>query len=69
MIKLNFKDINTLPDEIKEEVLKYAEYLIKNYKMKRKSGRKNWLKKIERGYSQGESASETVEKIRREEEW
>lgn len=60
--------IDELPDQIKREVFNYAEYLMKKNKKSAKI-KKRWIKKINRGSSVGEMASETIEKMRKENKW
>lgn len=61
-------DIDKLPEPIKKEVLDFADFLLTRYSEKRLNNR-TWLKDIKRGVSTGESASETVQRIRGEEKW
>lgn len=61
--------IEELPDEIKKEVFDYAEYLLEKYKQKKRGGNNRWLKTVDRGTSKDEMASETIEKMRKEEKW
>lgn len=60
--------LEEIPDEIREEVIDYAEYLMEKYK-KIKTIRGKWLKNVNRGRPIGEMASVTVEKTREEERW
>ncbi len=59
--------IEELPDEVKDQVIEYAEFLLKKYKYKKKES--NWLERIDRGSSIYEMGSTTIEKMREEEKW
>jgi hypothetical protein len=63
-------DLKNLPEPVKKELLEYADYLLARYESKGKKvpGRK-WVDVSTRGTSRGETASETVLKLRREERW
>ena len=63
-------ELKSLPEPVKKELLEYADYLLTKYesKVKKTTGRK-WADVSSRGSSRGETASETVIKLRREERW
>ncbi|HPI23484.1 MAG TPA: DUF2281 domain-containing protein [Spirochaetota bacterium] len=67
MIKL--EDIQRMPDEIKKEILDYAEYLIAKYQSERDGEEIRWVDVRSRGRSIGEMASDTVVKLRNEARW
>ena len=67
---ITVKDIESLPDNIKTEVLDYAEYLLTKYgPYGQKINRTHWANVASRGRSINESASETVRRLREEERW
>jgi len=63
-------ELNKLPEPVKKELLEYADILMARYesRLKGKSGRK-WADVSKRGISRGESASDTVIRLRGEEKW
>ena len=63
-------ELKNLPEPVKKELLEYADYLLAKYesKVKKPTGNK-WADVSSRGCSSGETASETVLKLRREERW
>ena len=65
MMTLN--DLAKLPEDIKREVLQYAEYLAEKSRIDRTDERAQWADVSGRGASIGESAAETVARMRREE--
>lgn len=67
---ITIDEIKDLPDSIKNEILEYVEYLIKKYNARRNNKQNGkWADVSSRGYSTGESSSETLDKLRREEKW
>jgi len=65
---LSIVELENLPEEIKKEVLLYAEYLLeKNRIAGRQRIEKKWADVTERGSSMGETASDTVVRLRKEE--
>lgn len=61
-------EIDKLPQHIQQEVFDYVEFLINKYQSDPKLS-DPWIKNIRRGKSIGESASETVVKMRNEAKW
>lgn len=63
-------DLKNLPEPVKKELLEYADYLLAKYESKKmKISGKKWADVSTRGSSTGETAGETVIKLRREEKW
>ncbi len=68
MIKI--EELQKLPEPLQREVMDYAEYLLQKYHAdNREYVRRNWADVKKRGRSSGETASETVLRIREEEIW
>ena len=61
-------ELKKLPEPVKKELLEYADILLARYehKMTKSSGKK-WADVSSRGISKGESASDTVIRLRGEE--
>jgi hypothetical protein len=69
-IMTRIEELNQLPEPLKREVLDYAEYLLTKYGMKKQEKeREKWTDVSLRGRSVGETASETVTRMRKEERW
>lgn len=67
---ITLEEIKNLPDPIKNQILDYAENLVEKYKARQKTQKtKTWVDVSARGRSIGESASETIVKLREEEKW
>ncbi len=65
---ISIKQLANLPEEIQKEVLQYAEYLLeKKQGVHRKDTSKKWTEVRGRGSPNGESATDTVIRLRREE--
>lgn len=65
---ISIVELKNLPDEIKKEVLRYAEYLLeKNRITSTRRIEKKWADVTGRGSALGETASDTVIRLRREE--
>ncbi|MFW5709881.1 MAG: DUF2281 domain-containing protein [Bacteroidota bacterium] len=61
------KDLEKIPEPLKREVLDYAEYLSKKYNVDVKQQcKKRWADVSKRGSSQGETGSETINRMRGE---
>lgn len=66
----SIEELKSLPEPVKKELLEYADYLLAKYESKKKKSTENkWADVSSRGSSRGETASETVTKLRREERW
>jgi hypothetical protein len=64
------EELNKLPEQLKREVLDYAEYLLGKYHADQKTqGEKKWADVRGRGRFSGETAGETVIRMRGEERW
>ncbi len=64
------EELNKLPERLQREVLNYAEYLLtKYYAAQKTQGEKKWADVRGRGRFSGETASETVIRMRGEERW
>ncbi len=63
------EELNNLPENIKREVLDFAEYLLLKYDSKNKKTEIKWADVRGRGRSMGETAGETVIRIRGDEKW
>jgi galactose-1-phosphate uridylyltransferase len=62
--------LETLPNNLKKEVIDFAEFLIqKQKKNKRPLEHPRWLATVKRGKSTGKSASATIEEMRGDERW
>lgn len=65
---ISIKELENLPDEIQKEVLQYAEHLVEKRRIVGRKGKaKKWTDVRGRGATKGESASDTVIRLRREE--
>jgi len=63
---ISIADLENLPEEIKKEVLRYVEYLLDKNRITG-TRRKKWTDVTGRGATMGETASDTVVRLRREE--
>lgn len=64
------EELNDLPESLKREILDYAEYLLLKYRMRTKdSAGGGWADVRDRGRSLGQTASETVMRMREEHRW
>ncbi len=63
-------ELKKLPEPVKKELLEYADILMERYEKKSgKASGKKWADVSCRGVSKGESASDTVIRLRGEERW
>lgn len=63
-------ELNKLPEPVKKELLEYADILMAQYEKKAgKPSGKKWADVSGRGASKGETASDTVIRLRGEERW
>jgi hypothetical protein len=62
-------ELEKLPETIKAEVLKYAEYLLRAENKETSPKKSKWLRVVARGKAIGKTGSQTVVEMREEEQW